>query len=470
MKSALPWAIGESFLSAASSLLTTLTVARLVLPEELGLAAIAIAIPMVVQALLLTGPTNALIRTPRIDVATLDSMTWCFLVLGVIGWLFCIGVAPVVALLYDHSELIPLLQIYGASCFLQAAMSVPTALLTRKMRTRTLALRTLGQKIATLVVTLSTALLGWGSWAIVIGSLVGFAIATAVLLYRQPRRPRLYFSWNAIVPILKLGGLNSIETLAGAITPRAFLLVFGRVQGLEALGWLNFGIRLVDELANILSMAITRMSLPFFSALTRSGIDDRDAFLRGSHLIVGVSAPVLFGLAAIASDLIPIVFGDRWTEAILTTQIVSIVWALKFTRVLSSALLLARGSQAPQIANSWIAFATGTLAAAAVGNWPFQFAVWSYVVPTLITVPLGIYMLKVITGMSALSQIRCVLKPLLISAGMFLALLYLRNAMIDDLQPIWRVFISVACGICSYVALVLLIDRHSWQNALRNLR
>jgi O-antigen/teichoic acid export membrane protein len=471
MKSALPWAAGESFLSAAGSFLTTLVAARFVAPDELGLAAIAIAIAQVVQSLLLIAPMNAMIRARHMDGRTADAMLFSFMVLGCVSALICAAAAIPVARVYGHTELVPLIAAYGLGSLLQAAMSVPTALLTRKLRTRTLTLRTLWQKLATLLITGGAAIAGLGAWAIVGGSLAGLAVAAVVLLVGQGRRIRFYVSWNECAPTLRLGALIGLETIAGAVTPRAMALIFGRLQGIEALGLLHFGIRLIDELASILSMVVARTSLPFFSALRRQGLDDRKAFMQASHAIAAISAPALLGLAAVASDLIPLVFGQVWHPAVLAIQVIAAAWTLRFTRVLLPTVLLARGKQAPQIVMSWLGLGVGVSAVLVLGTLPFHWAVGSYAAPTvLVTVPLGAFFLARATNITAWDQLRCVWAPLASSVAMFFGLRYLGSHTFADLGAVERLALMIVLGALWYVAFSLIFDRKNWSDLIGHMR
>jgi O-antigen/teichoic acid export membrane protein len=468
IRSAVPWAFGESLLAAVASFLTTLVAARFVAPDQFGIAAIAIAIPAIAQSVLLSGPTSALIRAHHIDGRTSDSMFWCLNALGILGSLICIAISTWVADFYEQPELAALLAFQGGvGCILQAASSVPTALLSRKMRTRSLALRTLGQKIVTLLVTAAAAIMGYGAWAIIWGSTAGLAAATFVLLMRQPRRPRLHFSWRESAPILRFGGLISLEVIAGTLTPRAILLIFGSLQGVAALGLLNFGIRLVDEVASVLNTSVSRIALPIFSALRRQNIEPRMAFIRGTRVIVTVAAPALLGLVAILPDLIPLVFGAAWQPAVLATQVVAAAWMLRFTRALAASVLLSSGKQAPQLLNSWLALIAGVSAVFILGQWDFDIAVWSYAAPNFVAVPVGIFLLARYTDISVLDQIRSSIGPIAAAVIMVVGLRYLSAHVLQDMEPIARIAVNVAAGIAFYGCYVLIFERASAAILLR---
>ncbi|MDX6805748.1 oligosaccharide flippase family protein [Terrihabitans rhizophilus] len=461
LTSAIPWAIGEGFLSALATFLTTLVAARFVAPEQFGLASIAIAVPAIIQAVLLTGPTVALTRAPHVDGQISDSVFWSMMVLGIIGFVLCVLLAPVLEHLYAEPQLSGLMILQGTTCILQAAAVVPTALLSRKMRTRALTTRTLWQKIAGFVITGAAAIAGFGAWAIVLGSTFGMAVATVVLLFRLPQRPRLRFSWPAALPTLRLGALISVEGTAGAATPRAILLIFGWFQDVEALGLLNFGVRLIDELANVVNMATARIALPMFASLRTHGLDVRAAFIKASLFVTALTGPMLLGLAAISADLVPLVFGERWTAAVLAVQVVAFFWALRFTRIFAPAVLLSEGKQTPQIINSWTALVVGVVATLVLARFEFGVAVWSYAAPVLATVPLGMVLLARHSRAISVPDQFYVMRPLIGALLMFAAVEILRHTFFLGMDPAVRIVASVAAGMLVYTAWVAAFERGS---------
>jgi teichuronic acid exporter len=461
LTSAIPWAIGEGFLSALATFLTTLVAARYVAPEQFGLASIAIAVPAIIQAILLTGPTTALTRAPHIDGKTSDSVFWSMMVLGVIGFALCVLLAPVLEHVYAEPELAGLLILQGSTCVLQAAAVVPTAVLSRKMRTRALTTRTLWQKIAGFVITGVAAIAGLGAWAVVLGSTFGMAVATVVLIFRLPRRPRFRFSWSAALPTLRLGALISAEGTAGAATPRAILLIFGWFQDVEALGLLNFGVRLIDELANVVNMAAARIALPMFASLRAHGLDVREAFIKASLFVTALTSPMLLGLAAISADLVPIVFGERWTAAVLAVQVVAFFWAVRFTRIFAPAVLLSEGKQGPQIINSWAALVVGVVATFLLARFEFGIAVWSYAAPVMATVPLGMVLLARHSACISVSDQVHVMRPLIGALLLFVAVETVRHTLFAGWDPLVRIIASVGVGVVVYLAWISAFERGS---------
>lgn len=468
VKSAMSWAVAESLLSVGFSFLTTLVAARYVEPRDFGLVVIALAIASMVQAVLLTGPTNAIIRSAEMDPRTSDSVFWAMIALGTLSAVFCALIAMPVAVFYGSHALVPLVASAGILCLIESISSVPGALLSRKMRTRALTLRTLWQKASTLVVTGVLAILGFGAWAVLGGAICGACCGALVLLCRSRRLPKIRFDLKDCWPIFSTGSAIAVELLAGALTPRVAVLLFGRFHGVESLGYLNFAVRLVDEIGNLLKNTVARTALPLFGLIRRHGGSDLEAFATGTRLICAISTPALSGLAAISPDLVPFVFGTKWTEAVYAVQIVAVASCLMFTRSLMPPLLLTRGSQVPQIVNSWLAFATAIIAAYVFADIPYPYSAWAYVMPTLVTIPSGLLLGWRICQISPWFQLRPAIGAVFSGFLMMLAIRHMSDFLLVDLTTAARIIVQIATG-CSWHILYLVIFDRSTVRQVKSL-
>lgn len=464
------WAFVESFLSAAFTLATTLTAARFISPEQFGLAAVAFAASTIIQAVFLTGITNTIVRAPSLDTHQSDAFFGLTLALGGAACLLNCFLAIPLAKIYGSSDLIALLMVQSLTSILMGVVSVPSAILARKMRTKALAMRTLGQKIVTLVFTASLAWYGAGAWAIIVGSLTGTACGAAVLILSLSRTPRASTAWRDCLPVLRLARSVTLELIAGMISPRLVMLLFGWFHGLEAAGCLNFAVRLIDELSNILKMVVARTALPLFSMLQRHGDDTLQAFEKGARLICLISSPILLGIAAIAPDLVTVVFGSHWMPAVYAVQVVAITWALAFTRVLIGPFLLAKGIQSPQTVNSWIALFLGIMGGVLSAPIILPHASWAYAVPVLGSIPTGIYLTKKLAGVSVRNQVRSVIGPLLAAGAMAVAIALTREQYLAELNQWTSLAIQVSLGIMIYVMYTLLFNYALMRDAAAMLR
>ena len=440
--------------------MSTLVVARLLTPSDFGLASVAFAVVAIVQMFVFAGVPQAMLRTPHLVPRLSDQCFWVLLGLGVAGTLACGLLAAPVARFYGAPLLWWLVAVQGLDCLLQALVQFPTALLTRKMRTRSLALRMFWFKAVSIAATLLAAIGGLGPWSLVAGSLAG-SIASVFLLWRtQPRRPRWRRLDPALLPLLRMGWLIMAETALTTLAIRGFVLLFGKFHGLHDLGLLNFAMRLVDELGAMITASVGRVSLSFFATAHRAGRDLARIFEVGSHAITLAVLPLFFGLAAVAGDAIPFVFGARWAAAVPAVQLLAVFWGLRLTRVLSPGVMRTLDVQGPLVFNAAINFGFAMAAVLLTRDLGFVAAVAAFSARMLVTIPAGAGVLARIADLPVGRQFQAVARPLLLAGAMAVAVLAARMlALASGMPLVPRLALLAAGGASLYAALVWVFDR-----------
>lgn len=458
LRRAAPWAAAESLFSAAATLLSTLIVARLLTPSDFGLASIAFAVVAIVQLLAFAGVPQAMLRTPSLTPRLSDQGFWVLLALGAVATLACWLLAAPLARFYGAPLLFWLVAVQALDCLLQALVQFPTALLTRKMRTRSLALRMLWFKAVSIAATVAAAASGLGAWSLVAGSLAGSLASVALLWRTQPRLPRWRGVDASLLPLLRMGWLIMAETALTTLAVRGFVLLFGKFHGLHDLGLLNFAMRLVDELGAMITASIGRVSLSFFARAHRAGHDLARLFEVGSHAITLAILPVFLGLAAVAGDAVPLVFGDRWQAAVPAVQLLALFWGLRLTRVLSPGLMLTLGVQGPLVFNAAVSFGFAMAAVVLTRELGFVAAVAGFSARMLVTLPAGATVLARVAQLPVSRQWHAVARPLALAATMAAAVLVARG-LASDWPPLPRLLALIAGGALFYALLVAAFDR-----------
>lgn len=469
LKTAAPWAIAESLLTASATFLSAIIVARLLTAHDFGLAGVAIAISALLHAILAASLIQATIRMPSAHAAAIDTAFTLFLVIGLGAALLCWPLGWIAADIYGEPSLLWLVGLGGLDCLFQALAGLPTALLRRKMRTKRFAVRTLVVRLVTFAVTLCLAISGAGAWTIVGGQLLGNLVG-CVILWRGQRRPRLALSRAELGDLSRTSLWISAEQGISALTVRGFTLLFGLFHGMAALGLLNFAIRIIDETGNLIVSSVNSVSLAAFASIQRAGGDLRTAFERGTHFIMLLSAPMFFGLAAVAPVMVPILFGDKWSPAVPALQLLAFFWALRMSRILAPVALRAVGYQRSGAINAMVALAATAVALWLTRDASFTLAVVAYGVRVLVTLPLGYFQLARFASIPPASQGRPLGRPLIAALAMAYAVYTLDQLLAGQVAAMVRLICLISAGCTVYIGIILLIDRRSIRDLLSMIR
>ncbi len=462
------WALVESLASASASALTVILLARFLDPADFGRAGLAVALTSIIQAALLGGMPDALVRTHSVHTRLSDALFWATSAIGV-GTALLSGIAAlIVAYVIGDPLLGALIAVQGLTGIALGVAAAPTGLLLRKLRTRALTQRTVIAKVAALAAGVAAAAAGAGPWALIVSNLV-MQTAAAIQLMATMRPPRLRIADPALAETLKLGVLAGAQASLSTLTTRGFVLAYGAVYGPHAVGLFNFALRLVEESCGIVITALRRVIVTSFAAAKRAGHDLAPLFRRGTRVIAYVSAPMFLGIAAVASDAVPMIFGNQWLPAIPALQLMLALWVFRATRMLVNAIMVVDGRQ-----RAMVVFGIAGLAATALAfvlSLPFgEGATTLAYAATLTGVVFGGRVFARVTGIGLAAQLAAGARPILFAVAMVAAVTALRLGPLAGLSPLVRLVIESGAGAAVFAALAFALDREGVRDVVRTLR
>lgn len=293
---------------------STLVVARLLIPSDLGKAAIVLSITGIAMTLIDAGLTTSLVRQPTEPTrAELHAATRLQVGLGIAMVVLAAATALVVP------QIAPLVVLSSIKLPVRAS-SLPIRVgLQRTLDFRGLALSDGIGQLTQAAVAIGLVVVDRGPGALVGGDLAGSLASSAVIL--------LWLRRDAPVPAAGDGTPVAIRGMVREAAPfQGFsLLVAFRdlatasfvslLVGTRDLGLLQFAYRVLSPVF-VVFQSIGALAVPVGArALQRD--DGARAQVRSGFLVTGtVTAIVLAAVAAPAHWLVPVVFGHRWNDAV----------------------------------------------------------------------------------------------------------------------------------------------------------
>jgi O-antigen/teichoic acid export membrane protein len=200
--------------------------------------------------------------------------------------------------------------------------------------------------IATVVATaagIAAAALGAGAWALVLQQLVIAAVSSSLFILAARWRPSLEFSRAAMRSLSRFAlpytGGSAFFALQQVLT----VLLIGHLVGIEELGIWNLSMAVVVVPLSLLAYPVARVIYAAFARMRDSQERVAEMWLNGFTLLAGVVLPALFGLIAVAPDLIPLAFGSQWVPAVPVVQILCVLVMSRTLQTWNDAVLDAAG-------------------------------------------------------------------------------------------------------------------------------
>jgi O-antigen/teichoic acid export membrane protein len=121
--------------------------------------------------------------------------------------------------------------------------------------------------------------------------------------------------WRTSWHIFLVGFLTLIWVQADKVIVSSF-------AGAVALGTFVMAQRVVTTPTGAISAMLSDVAYAAFARRQDDNAALRTGFMRSSAVIALITFPMMFGVAAVAAPLVPVVFGDRWTG------LVPVIWLL----------------------------------------------------------------------------------------------------------------------------------------------
>lgn len=345
----------------------TLVLARLLVPEQFGVVAFALAVMNYLGALVDLGLGSALIyRADGSDDDVSSTSFWLSLsgaaVLGTAMFL----AAPAIANVGVHDAsarhaVVPLLRALSLMFPLTALGNVHEYRLRASLDFRKLFAPQFAGALVQGLASLIAAIAGAGAWSLIIGQLLGELTRTITLWKVHPWRPRLLIARTKVASLLKYGlGIVAVGLLGNGAKSIDYFVVSGSL-GATALGSYYLAFRLPELVVLSVFQMANDVLFPFYARLNdaidgtgRNGDALRAGYLESVRLAAAVAFPAAFGMAALAIPIVSVFYGHRWSAAAQPMMFVAIWTGLASMASMPGAVFKAMG-------RSWLLTATGVM-------------------------------------------------------------------------------------------------------------
>jgi len=301
-----------------------IVLARLLVPEDFGVVAMADTFAIFVSWLIDLGLTEAVVQRKEVTDRHLSTIFWAGWVLGILLCLVLVAVSPL-ATYFFHNDLVrPVLAISSITLAIRPLGSVHGALLRKRMEFFKFGITEVGMAAAYLVATLAMAFAGLGLWSIVLG-LIFSELSSVVLrwlLYHW--KPSLIFGRRELKELMGFGLNITGMRFTQLVGDRLDYLVIGRFMSADALGFYNLGLKVVQYPSLLAWTAVYRVTFPVFSSIQDEDVRLRRSFMKILAFLCMVALPFFTGLAIVAPEIVTVIFGDKWQPAILPLQILCV--------------------------------------------------------------------------------------------------------------------------------------------------
>jgi O-antigen/teichoic acid export membrane protein len=442
-----------------------IVVARLLTPDEYGLAMLALVFVSLVLVFSDLALGAALVQRKSISERDRSTAFWITVGAGLLFSVVGFALSGPVADIYDQPTAQPLLAALSASFLLTALGATQQSLLLRDMQFGRIETINMVAALAGTASAVALALAGTGAWAIIAQQLATAAMASVLLWRASSWRPRLLFSKASA---RDLGGFSTYlvgHRLLYYIHQNADRLLVGRFIGTAALGAYAVAYNVILQPASRIAGPVQRVLTPAFSRMQDE--PDRIAALwaKAGRLVGAIAIPSLGGLVVVAPDFVPVVLGSQWHAAVPVIQLLAWVGMVQAVQAINVDILIAR-DRTKWLFRYSVAFTTAHVTAFAIGlQWGIVGVAAAFAVSTTFIEPVLTVLCARALGVSPLVFVRALSGVVQATGAMCALLLGLRWALLEaDVPAAARLFALVAVGAIVFIPLLMWRAPEVWQD------
>ena len=466
------WTAGAKSATQVLTWVSTLAVAHILFPADVGIAAIAGIYFTIINVLAEFGVGTAVLHMPELNRRTLGQ-------LHMFSFLLCAGIfsvsliaAPLLAVFF-RSDHVLFFAATNLGFLVTGIQAVPNGLLQRDMDYRRLSLVEAFSAVTQALVTIVTALLGWRYWALSAGPLAGLIAATALMSYWKPV-PFAWPRWADIKWPVEMGRHVAISRVAASACGMADSIVVGRILGESALGSYRMAMNLANAPADKVTMLVMRTASPLFANVMDNQTLVRRYYLIISEILSLCIMPLMLGLVIVAPGAVPILLGAKWASVTILLQWLGLYMAVRVLGVLAEQVLVSQRMTRFTMRLSIVNFIVMILAFLVAAHWKGSAGVagsWITLSPLTI-LPLLLILFRKIR-LRVRDYVVALLPAVAGSCVMCLALLGLERVLPSSLPTQLRLTLQIVAGGAVYAGFILCFFRarvSRYRNFLSNLK
>ncbi len=337
------WSAAEAFLSRGTSFIVGLILARLLTPTEYGLIGIVTIFTTVLLGFVDCGFSNSLIRKKEVSEDDYCTLFYFNLIVSLFLYGILFTIAPWVAVFFEQSQLVLLVRVMGLVIIIQAFSIVQNTNLSRRIDFKTKMKASLVASLASGVIGIVMAFLGFGVWSLVAQQLSHHTIYSLLLWYFNRWIPQLRYSVVCLRYMWGFGWKLLVSGLLNRIWNEMYQAVVGKFYSPAMLGQYTRSRQYASILSANLTSIVQRVSYPVLAQVQDDKTRMISAYRRVIKMTMFVTAVSMFFIGSIGEPLLYCLIGPQWHTAATFLPLICISLSLHPLHAINLNMLQVQG-------------------------------------------------------------------------------------------------------------------------------
>lgn len=304
------WMIALRWAIRLTGLVSTVILARLLMPSDFGIVAMAMIVVSTLEIFNQTGQKLVLIRLENPTKDHFDTAWTVSFLIGLAIAAAILAASPLAVFYFHEPKVEPVMQCLALRAILGGLENIGTVHFRRDLKFNTFFAYNVYPKLISFTVTIVLAFLLRNYWALVAGILVG-QLALIVLSYTMhPHRPR--FTLSKVGEIWSFSIWTFFRSIGYYLNGQVDQVVVGGFGGAALMGRYAVAADVAQSPSREINDPMVSVLYPVMSRLQNDMPALRDVYLKTLGWTAFICAATGVGVALVAPDMQQLVLGQKW--------------------------------------------------------------------------------------------------------------------------------------------------------------
>lgn len=310
--SATRWSMLTEIASKAISPLIFIVLAKILTPEDYGIASIALMIISFSQIFWDAGLEKALIQKKGNVEKAANVVFWTNLSLGLLMYIIFFVASGWIALAFKDARIAKVIQVQSVQIIIMSLCSVQTALFKRNLDFKPLFWTGLITTAVPGFISIPLALTGYKYWAFVWGAIIGSAAQALTLWVLSEWRPSLRYSLKTAKKMLFFGIWIVGDAFLAWCLIYFDLLIIGFFMTPHEVGLYNFGNKIIVMMSVFLINPMMPVVYSYLSRIQDDFAHVKRITVKSNKIIMMLILPASIALITLSGGVENTVLGYKW--------------------------------------------------------------------------------------------------------------------------------------------------------------
>ena len=309
------WSAADAFLGQGVSFIVGIILARLLSPDEYGLVGICLIFNTILNGVVDSGFSNALIRKKDCTNDDYNTMFITNFVVSIVLYVILYSCTPYVADFFGREELSVIVRVTSFVLILNAISITHVTILTKRIDFKTKTKASLFSALISGIIGVSMAFTGFGVWALV-GQMLARQLFYSLFLWIFIRwYPNFKFSIGSFYYMWGFGWKIMLSGLINNIWNQLYQVVVGKFYSSATLGQYTRSRQYAGLFSENLTTIIQRVTYPALANIQNEKERMAVAYRKVIKTTMLVTTVCMIWLGAMSEPFIYCLIGPQWQEA-----------------------------------------------------------------------------------------------------------------------------------------------------------